>query len=51
MSFFLAVLAWLVIGAILVAGIVMATKGAMWLLILGLLAFAAAFARWGCATQ
>jgi hypothetical protein len=51
MSFYLAVLAWLVIGAILVVGIVMATKGALWFLILGLLAFTAAFAKWGCATQ
>jgi len=51
MSFFLAIFAWLVIGAILVAGIVMATNGVFWLLILGLLAFTAAFAKWGCATQ
>jgi len=51
MSFFLAIFAWLVIGAILVVGIVMATKGAFWLLIAGLLAFVFAFAKWGCATH
>jgi hypothetical protein len=51
MSFILAVLAWLVIGAVLVVGIVMATKGALWLLIVGLLAFILAFAKWGCATH
>ena len=52
MSFFLAILAWLVIGAILVVGIVLATAKVTWIvLILGLLAFAAAFSWWGCATQ
>jgi hypothetical protein len=51
MNFILALLAWLVIGAILVMGIVMATKGALWLLIVGLLAFVFAFAKWGCATH
>ena len=51
MSFFIGFFAWLVIGAILVTGIVMAAKGALWLLILGLLAFIFAFAKWGCATH
>lgn len=51
MSFFIGFLAWLVIGAVLVAGVVMAAKGALWLLILGLLAFVFAFAKWGCATH
>ena len=51
MSFYAAILAWLVIGAVLVLGIVMATKGAFLLLILGLLAFIGAFAKWGCATH
>ena len=37
MSFIAALLAWLVIGAILVLGIVFATKGVFWLLIVGLL--------------
>lgn len=51
MSFYVAVLAWLAIGAVLTVGIVMATKGALWLLIVGLLAFVFAFAKWGCATH
>ena len=51
MSFIAALLAWLVIGAILVLGIVMATKGVFWLLIVGLLAFVLAFSKWGCATH
>ena len=51
MSFFIGFLAWLLIGAVLVIGIVMAAKGALWFLILGLLAFVFAFAKWGCATH
>ena len=51
MSFFIGFLAWLVIGAILVTGIVMAAKGALSLLVLGLAAFIFAFAKWGCATH
>ena len=51
MSFIAALLAWLVIGAILVLGIVFATKGVFWLLIVGLLAFVFAFGKWGCATH
>jgi hypothetical protein len=51
MSFFIGFLAWLLIGAVLVTGIVMAAKGALWLLILGLLTFIFAFAKWGCATH
>jgi hypothetical protein len=51
MSFYAAVFAWLVIAAILTVGIVMATKGAIWLLVVGLLLFVGAFAKWGCATH
>lgn len=51
MSFYAAIFAWLVIGAVLALGIVMATKGAFLLLILGVLAFIGAFAKWGCATH
>jgi hypothetical protein len=51
MKFFIAVLAWLVIAAILATGIVLATKGSLWLLGLGLLGFVAAFAKYGCATH
>ena len=51
MSFYAAIFAWLVIGAILVWGVVLATHGAFLLLILGVLAFIGAFAKWGCASQ
>jgi len=51
MSFYGAILAWLVIGAILTVGIVMATKGALWLLIASVVLFVLAFAKWGCATH
>lgn len=51
MNFALAVLAWLLIAAILVLGIVLATKGALWLLVVGLLGFIFAFGKWGCASQ
>jgi hypothetical protein len=51
MNFILALLAWLVIGGILVVGMVLATKGIYALLIVGLLAFIFAFGKWGCATH
>lgn len=51
MSFYAAIFAWLVIGAVLTIGIVMATKGAFLVLILGVLAFIGAFAKWGCLTH
>ena len=51
MSFYVAILAWLVIGAILVTGVVLATKGMLWLLIVGAVLFIGAFAKWGCATH
>jgi hypothetical protein len=51
MNFVLAILAWVVIAAVLVLGIVWATKGALWLLVVGLLAFVFAFGKWGCASQ
>jgi hypothetical protein len=51
MNFVLAILAWVVIAAVLVLGIVWATKGALWLLVVGLLAFILAFSKWGCASQ
>jgi hypothetical protein len=51
MSFYAAIFAWLVIGAILTVGIVMAATGALWVLILGSLLFIAAFAKWGCLTH
>ena len=52
MSFFIGLLAWLVIGAVLVIGIVLATaKVTSIVLVVGLLAFVFAFAKWGCATH
>jgi hypothetical protein len=51
MSFLYAVLAWLVIAAVLVIGIVMATKGVLWCLIVGFTLFILAFAKWGCAVH
>ena len=51
MSFYVALFAWFVIAAVLTAGIVMATKGAFLLLIVGMLAFVFAFAKWGCASH
>ena len=51
MSFYVALLAWLVIAVVLAIGIVMATKGAFALLIVGMAAFVFAFAKWGCATH
>lgn len=51
MKFFIAVFAWLVIGAILATGIVLAAKGNLWLLGLGFLGFLFAFAKYGCAAH
>jgi|KBSSwiStaDraftv2_1062776.scaffolds.fasta_scaffold105573_2 hypothetical protein len=51
MSFFAALLAWLVIAALLVMCVVAATKGMIWLLVLGLVVFFGAFSIWGCATH
>ncbi len=48
MKFLLAILAYLVIGAFLGWGIMLAVKGQPWLLIVGFLAYALAFARLGC---
>ena len=51
MSFFVAVLAWLVIAAVLATGIVMAVHGKLLLLAIGMILFVFAFAKWGCATH
>ena len=51
MKFFIAVLAWFVIAAILAMGIVLAAKGSLWLLAVGFLGFVFAFAKYGCATH
>jgi hypothetical protein len=51
MTFFLAVVAWLVMAGILVVGIVLATHGTLWLFIVSLVLFILAFAKWGCAVH
>jgi hypothetical protein len=48
MSFFLALLVWIVFAVILAAGVVFATKGSFILLGLSMLAFLAAFVKYGC---
>jgi 1,4-dihydroxy-2-naphthoate octaprenyltransferase len=39
MNIFLAIIVYLIMAAVLVAGVLMAVKGTFWLLILGLLCF------------
>jgi hypothetical protein len=48
MKLMLAIVAYLVIGLGLSWGILLAVKGEPWLLIVGFLAYAAAFAKLGC---
>jgi len=48
MKFFLAILAYLLIGAVLGSGILLAVKGNLWLLIVGFLAYVVAFGKLGC---
>ncbi len=48
MKFLLAILAHLVIGLVLAWGILLLIKGQPWLLIVGFLTYAVAFAKLGC---
>jgi hypothetical protein len=48
MKFLLAIIAYLVMSLILGWGILLAVKGDPWLLIVGFLAYAVAFAKIGC---
>ncbi len=48
MKFLLAIAVYLLIGAILGWGILLAVKGSPWLLVVSFLAYAAAFAKLGC---
>jgi hypothetical protein len=48
MKFLLAIVAYLIIGLVLCWGISLAVKGDPWLLIVGFLAYAVAFAKLGC---
>jgi hypothetical protein len=51
MNFWLALLAWIAIGSVLGLGILLASHGTYWLLILSFLGFFFAVARIGCATD
>jgi hypothetical protein len=48
MKFLMAILAYLAIAAILGWGILLTVKGNPWLLVVGALAYVAAFAKLGC---
>jgi hypothetical protein len=48
MKFLLAILAYLVIAVVLGWGILLTVKGQPWLLIVGFLTYAVAFAKLGC---
>lgn len=48
MKFLGAILAYVAIGLILGAGILLTVKGNPWLLIVGFLAYIVAFAKFGC---
>lgn len=52
MKFFLPLLAWLIMGTIIAAGMVVAVVGkGLWLMILGLLGFIVMVAKYGCLSQ
>jgi len=51
MGFFKALIVWLLMAVVIGAGVVMAAKGAAWLLVLSLLAFVAAVGKIGCSTH
>ena len=51
MKFALAILVYLLMGLLLVAGMLMAMKGSLWLLITAALVYLIAFARIGCAAH
>jgi hypothetical protein len=48
MKFLMAILTYLVIGAVLGLGILLTVKGNPWLLIASFLAYLVAFAKFGC---
>lgn len=48
MKLYLAILAYLMIGVVLGLGILLTVKGHPWLLIVGFLVYAVAFAKLGC---
>jgi hypothetical protein len=48
MKFVMAILAYLLIGAVLGAGILMSVKGNFWFLVIGFVAYVVAFGKIGC---
>ncbi len=48
MKFYLAIVAYLVIGLVLGWGILQAVKGSPWLLVAGFVAYVVAFGKLGC---
>jgi len=48
MKFLLAILVWLIMGAVIATGIILAFKGTVWLLLLAVLAFIIMVAKIGC---
>lgn len=48
MKFLLAIMVWLIMGAVIATGIILAFKGTLWVLILSLLAFIVMVAKIGC---
>lgn len=48
MNFILAALAYIIMGLVLAAGILLMVKGSPWLLILGFLGYVALFSKYGC---
>ena len=48
MTLILVMLTWFIMAAVLVAGILMAVGGKIWLLALGVIAFIALFTKYGC---
>lgn len=51
MNFYMGFLAWAAIGVVLGFALLMAVKGSVWLLVLGLVAFVVAITKIGCATH
>jgi hypothetical protein len=51
MKFFLAMLLWFLMAAILVVGCVLAVKGSFWLLIIGVATFFILMGKIGCLTN
>lgn len=48
MKFLLAILVWVIMGVVIGAGILLAMKGTLWLLLVSLLAFILMVAKIGC---